>query len=147
MFLLSVVMVVRMVMVMAVIVIVSAVIVGMIVIVPVIMVVTVVMVMRMIVVMVVVMIVAALAAAVMVVIMVMVMLSEHGVEMFGEGLFGNAIDFADRDAAFGRDLRARFKFRREQRTFAVPPAELAMQLTDRRFDDTRFASTLRALHQ
>ena len=144
------------VMVMAVIVIVSTVvIVGMIVVMAVIvvvlladvMVVTVFMVVRMIVIVAVVMIVvvSAIVAAVMVVIVVM--LSEHGVEMFGERLFGRAIDFSNRDSAFGRDLRTGLEFWSEQRSLAVSPAELAVQLADRSLDDARLPSTLRPLHQ
>lgn len=121
------------------------------------MIVTVVMVVRMIVVMAMIVTVIVVVAVVMIVIvivivvavmvMIVVMLSEHGVEVLREGLFGNAIDLADRNAAFGGELRARLEFRREQRALAVPPAELAVQLPDRGLDHARLPSTLRSLHQ
>ncbi len=43
---------------------------------------------------------------IMTAIMVVVVLLEHGFQMFGKSLLGRAIDFADRDAALGGNLRA-----------------------------------------
>ena len=100
------------------------------------MVVTVIVIMRMIVIMPVVMVAFAIVVMANVRIVIVVVLLEDRFEVRCKGLFGGAIDLADRDAAFGGDLRARFKFRREQRTLAVTPAELAMQLADWSFDDT-----------
>ena len=82
-----------------------------------------------------------------IIVMVVVMLFEGGFQVLGKGLFGSAIDLADGDSTFGRDLRARLEFRREQWSFAMSPAELPVQLADRSFDDARLPSTLRALHQ
>ena len=138
--------VVVLVMVVAVIVVMAAVvIVGMIVVVlmAAVMVVTVIMIMRMIVIMV------AFAIVVMAIvrIMIVVVLLEDRFEVRCKGLFGGAIDLADRDATFGGDFRAGLEFRSEQRTLAMSPTELAVQLTDRRFDDARLPSTFRPLHQ
>ena len=91
-------------------------------------------------------IVIVIAIAIMVMIMVVIMLLKGGFQVLGKSLFGSAIDFSNGDSSFGGDLRARFKFRCEQRAFAVTPAELAMQLADRSFNDARLPSTLRALH-
>ena len=83
-----------------------------------------------------------IVAAIMVMVMVVIMLLESGFQVLGKRLLGRAIDLSDGNSAFGSDLRARFKFRREQRTFSVTPAELAVQLTDRGLDDARLPSTL-----
>ena len=48
--------------------------------------------------------------AVMIVVVIVILLLEDGFEVFGEGLLGGAIDLADRNAAFGGDLRARLEF-------------------------------------
>lgn len=115
------------------------------------MVVVVAMIVTVIMVMIMVMVMVAFATAFVVMIVIVIVFvfvfGEHGVEVFGEGLFGDAINLADRNAAFGGELCAGLEFRREQRAFAVSPAELAVKLSDRRFDDARLPSTLRALHQ
>lgn len=80
-------------------------------------------------------------------IMVVIVLLEDGFQVLGKSLFGCAIDFSNGNSAFRGNLRARFKFGCEQRTFAVTPAELAVQLADRCLDDARLPSPLRALHQ
>lgn len=80
-------------------------------------------------------------------VVIVVMLFEERFRTLGESLLSGAVDLADGDSALGSDLRARFKFWRKQRAFAVTPAEFAVQLADRCLDDTRLSSTFRALHQ
>lgn len=99
------------------------------------MVVTVIVVMRMIVIMPVVMVMFAIMVMARVGIVIMIVLFKDRFEVRCKRLFGSAIDFANRDASFGGDLRARLEFWCKKRTLAVSPAELAVQLTDRRFDD------------
>ena len=94
-------------------------------------------VMALIVTVIVVMAVIVIVTTIMVVIalMIVVMLLKHGFQVLGKGLFGRAIDFSDGDSAFGSDLRAGLEFWSKQRTLAVSPAELAVQLADRSLDD------------
>ena len=61
------------------------------------------------------------------VIMVVIVRFEGSLDLFGEALFGDAVNFADGDSAFGRHLGAGLELRCEQRTLAVSPAELALQ--------------------
>lgn len=103
------------------------------------MIVTVVMIVRMLDVVIVVM--PAIMAVIVIAVMIVVVLLEDGFQVLGKSQFGRAINFPDWNSAFGRDLRARFKFGREQRTLAVSPAELAVQLADRCLDDARLPST------
>lgn len=101
-----------------------------------------VMVVRMISIVVMIVIVATIVVVVVSAVVIMFVLIKSLFDLLGEALLGNSIDFADRDAAFGGHLGAGFKFRSEQRTFAMSPTKLALEQTERRFDDAGLSRTL-----
>ena len=76
-----------------------------------------------------------------VMLVIMFLLIKGLIDLLGEGLFGDAVNLANGDFAFGGHLCARFKLRSKQRSFAMSPTKLALQQTKRRFDDARLPST------
>src|SRR5579862_5687777 len=62
-----------------------------------------------------------------------------------KGAFGRPVNLAQRDSALSGQPRAVFKFRREDRFRALPPAELSADRPPSRLDRVLATRTLRAL--